>query len=235
MTMIIAANLGDCILIAADKRAMTCNLETGAMELNTDQELKIKLWNRGAVVGTGETLFLNRVAQYFVNYRDGDGLLRQIDAIYEELGKRVLEGVSSIALQNNTIVFSMFNGRKTLLYSISIEQFFNFFKERRTNIVHPYMHEIKEMVVEVTCFNLPPDMTSLIDFQKNIKPLKFFNADRDCVLYYIDNLKEIFATQASIDPSITASFDLYMQSCETGKSIALHIENHLSKCLEKGG
>lgn len=43
MTMIIAANLEDCILIAADKRSIVCNLETGALRHHSDQEQKIKL------------------------------------------------------------------------------------------------------------------------------------------------------------------------------------------------
>ena len=49
MTMIISAHLGDCILIASDKRSMHCDLETGNMRLATDEEQKIKLWCRGAI------------------------------------------------------------------------------------------------------------------------------------------------------------------------------------------
>ena len=67
MTMIISAHLGDCILIAADKRAMMCDLETGAMRLSHDDEQKIKLWCRGAIVGSGDTVFIDRIAQYFIN------------------------------------------------------------------------------------------------------------------------------------------------------------------------
>ncbi len=59
MTMIISAHLGDCILIASDKRSMHCDLETGNMRLATDEEQKIKLWCRGAIAGSGETVFLN--------------------------------------------------------------------------------------------------------------------------------------------------------------------------------
>jgi len=65
--MIISAHLGDCILIAADKRAMMCDLETGAMRLSHDDEQKIKLWCRGAIVGSGDTVFIDRIAQYFIN------------------------------------------------------------------------------------------------------------------------------------------------------------------------
>ena len=56
MTMIISAHLGDCILIASDKRAMTCDLDTGNMRLATDNEQKIKLWC--------EVLLLGQVKQY---------------------------------------------------------------------------------------------------------------------------------------------------------------------------
>ena len=43
MTMIISAHLGDCILIASDKRSMHCDLETGNMRLATNDEQKINL------------------------------------------------------------------------------------------------------------------------------------------------------------------------------------------------
>ena len=42
-----------------------------------------------------------------------------------------------------------------------------------------------------------------------------------------NELKKIFAHQASIDPSITASFNVFFQSCTTGESIALYINDPL--------
>lgn len=234
MTMIIAAHLGDCILIAADKRAMTCNLETGAMEVHSDQEQKIQLWNRGSVAGTGDTVFVNHVAQYFVDHQDGEPF-KQMDAINEALRQRILEGVPLTVLQNNTIFFSMFNGAKTLLYSISTASFFNVFKGNGVDMINPELHEIEEQTINVTCFNIPADITSLQNFQKNMKPLSNFENDTDGIIYHIGLLKEVFATHASIDPSTTTSFDLFVQSCETGKSVAIHVPNYVlsSKIPEK--
>ncbi len=36
--MILSIHWGDCIVIAADKRSMICNIETGTLRLHTDQE-----------------------------------------------------------------------------------------------------------------------------------------------------------------------------------------------------
>lgn len=225
MTMIVAAHLGDCILIAADKRSMACDIETGAVTHESDQEQKIKLWNMGAIVGTGETVFLDRVAQYFIDYQESDGLLRQMDTIQVELGNRIKEGVPPAALHHNTIIFSIFNGTETKLYSIPTNQFFDI-KDGEDKIFVG-MDEIQKHTVGVTCFNLPSDLTSLCNFQKNIKPLQEFNEDRDFVLYYIKHLKEVFTTHAALDPSITTSFDLYIQSCTTVRSIAIHVQNQI--------
>ena len=93
MTMIISAHLGDCILIASDKRSMHCDLETGNMRLATDEEQKIKLWCRGAIAGSGETVFLNRIAQHFMDIQEDETQLNQMDVIYEEIEKRVLEDI----------------------------------------------------------------------------------------------------------------------------------------------
>ena len=169
MTMIISAHLGDCILIASDKRSMHCDLETGNMRLATNDEQKIKLWGRGAVAGSGETVFLNRIAQYFIDIQEDTIKINQMDAIYNEIGKRIFEGVPQKILLNNLIIFSMFDGCKTSLYSIPIEPFFQHIKENGVDMIHPHMNEIKEWDVDVACFNIPPDMTNLQEFQRNLK------------------------------------------------------------------
>jgi len=225
MTMIVAAHLEDCILIAADKRAMLCDLEVGSMRLSHDDEQKIKLWNRGAIVGTGETIFVNRVADYFIQFEEDGQALKQMDAIYEEIERRILEGVPKRLLQNNSIIFSMFDGIETSLYMIPMEPFFNVFEKDGQKIIQPRLHEIKPYNIDVTCFNLPPDMSSLQTYQRNLKPLSGFKEELDFIWYHIEQLKQVFGTQAEIDPSITTSFDLYIQSCRTGKSIAMHVEN----------
>ena len=223
--MIISAHLGDCILIASDKRAMTCDLETGAMRLSHDDEQKIKIWCRGAFTGSGDTVFLDRVAKYFIDIQENDSQLKQMNVIYAEIERRVLEGVPKKILLNNVIIFSMFDGSKTLLYSIPIEPFFHHIKENGMDIIQLQMHEIKEWSVDVACFNIPPDMSSLQEFQRNLKAMESFNNSEEFIEYYIENLKQIFATHASIDPSITTSFDLYIQFCATGDGIGLHVPN----------
>lgn len=226
MTMIISAHLGDCILIASDKRSMHCDLETGNMRVATDDEQKIELWCRGAVAGSGETILLDRIAQYFINIQEDTIQLNQMDTIYSEIEKRVLEGISQKILINNVVIFSMFNGTQTLLYSIPIEPFFKVYEKNEKYIITPYMHEIKEWEVDVFCFNIPPDMSNLQEFQRNLKPMVYFNNKEKFIDYYIENLKHIFAQHSVIDPSITTSFDLYIQSCQTGNSLTLHVQNH---------
>ncbi|ENV91314.1 hypothetical protein P7L54_19840 [Acinetobacter bereziniae] len=223
MTMIITAHLGDCILIAADKRAMSCNLETGQIKLANDNEQKIKLWNRGAIAGTGETIFLDRVADYFIQFKKDEYHLKQLDRIYDEIEKRMLEGIPPKVLYNNCIMFSMFNGVETLLHSIPIEPFFHVIEKNDRKIIQPKVLTIKAYDVDVTCFNLPPDMSNLQEFQRNLKALSDFTDEKEFVFYYIRHLKKIFATHAQVDPSITTSFDLYLQSCVTGRNIAIHV------------
>lgn len=224
--MIVSAHLGDCLLIAADKRAMVCDVETGDMHLFHDDEQKVKLWDFGAITGTGETVFLNRIMDYFSNFKVEDKKLKQMDVIYDEIERRLLEGVPKKMLINNTFIFSMFDGKESHLYSIPIEPFFNEFERKDgVNVIRPYLHEVHPWTVDVTCFNLPPDMSNLQNFQRNLRTLSSFESELTFIEYYIQQLKRVFAIQASIDPSITTSFDLYLQICETGHSFTLHVEN----------
>lgn len=235
MTMIISAHLGDHILIAADNRSMIYDVETGNMSLANNNEKKIKLWFRGAFVGSGEIVFLNRVAQYFINFHKDMTQLKQMDAIYCEVEKRILEGIPKKMLINNIVIFSIFDGLKTFFYSIRIEPFLKSFEEDCTYRIPLSMIEIRDWEVDVSCFNIPPDMTDLQKFQRDLKPMKYFKSQQDFINYYINKLKHIFLTHALIDPSITTSFDLYIQSCETGSSFTLHIPNYklTSKINEK--
>ncbi len=233
--MIVSAHLGDCILIAADKRAMECNLETGLMHISHDEEQKIRLWSLGAVAGTGETIFLNRIMDHFSEFRGEKQKLNQMDVIYAEIEKRLLEGVPKEVLMNNTLIFSMFDGAKSRLYTIPIEPFFKEIKRKNgIQVIRPYLHEIHPWIIDVTCFSLPPDMINLQNFQRNLKSLSSFENELTFLKYYTEQLKQVFAVQASIDPSITTSFDLYIQICSTGHSLVLHIENPvLSAPLKK--
>ena len=92
-------------------------------------------------------------------------------------------------------------------------------------IIQPEMYQIKSFSVDVTCFNIPPDMSSLQNFQGNLRSLSSFDSEIEFITYYIEQLKQVFGVHAQIDPSITTSFDLYIQSCSTGKSLALHVPN----------
>ena len=142
-----------------------------------------------------------------------------------EIEKRSLEGVPKKILIKNSLIFSMFDGLETLLYLIPIELFFKEIEKNGQKIIQPEIYQIMSFSVDVTCFNIPPDMSSLQNFQGNLRSLSSFDSEIEFITYYIEQLKQVFGIHAQIDPSITTSFDLYIQSCSTGKSLALHVPN----------
>lgn len=225
--MILAAHLGEYILIASDRRAMACDLQTGKMQISHDNEIKIKLWHKGAIAGSGEKVFLDRVTKHFEKAEAPPTQLNLIHTIYNELQIRINEGVPKDCLMNNSVIFSLFNGIETYLYSIQIDQFFQIFIENGNEVIQPKINIIEPSDVDVACFNIPPDMSILQNFQQNLKSRTEFKDDMQFLAYYINELKKIFAHQASIDPSITASFNVFFQSCTTGESIALYINDPL--------
>ncbi len=227
MTMILAAHLGEYILIASDRRAMACDLQTGKMQISHDNEIKIKLWHKGAIAGSGEKVFLDRVTKHFEKAEAPPTQLNLIHTIYNELQIRINEGVPKDCLMNNSVIFSLFNGIETYLYSIQIDQFFQILIENGNEVIQPKINIIEPSDVDVACFNIPPDMSILQNFQQNLKSRTEFKDDMQFLAYYINELKKIFAHQASIDPSITASFNVFFQSCTTGESIALYINDPL--------
>lgn len=76
---------------------MHCDIETGNMRLATDNEQKIKLWCRGAVAGSGKTIFFDRIFQCFISIQEDAIQLNQnqIDIIHNEIEKMNFRGYSS--------------------------------------------------------------------------------------------------------------------------------------------
>ncbi|HFG6968072.1 TPA: hypothetical protein ACGIKW_003308 [Acinetobacter baumannii] len=221
MTMIISAHLGDVILIAADKRAMSYNFETNQLSVSHNNESKIQLWCRGAIAGTGDIVFIKRIMKKFSEISIENRKINQLDIIVNELNKRLNEGLTKDFLNNNTIVFSIFDGEGCSLYSMPIKAFLE------PQYIHECLQKVEAGTVEVCCLNIPPDLNYLKDFQNNLRSFHSFDNGLQFLNNYVDQLKQIFALQASVDSSVTPAFDLYLQSCLTGQSIAVHVENNL--------
>lgn len=188
--MILATHLSDFVLIASDRRAMACDLQTGELQISHDNEIKIKLWHNGAIAGAGEKVFLDRVAQYFKNTDPQKKQFNELHAIYNELQIRLNEGVPKLCLANNSIIFSLFNGKETHLYSIQTENFFQTFKENGVEIIQPQLKIIAPTDVDVACFNIPPNMSNLQEFQQNLKSRTEFKDDMQFITHYIIELKK---------------------------------------------
>lgn len=77
----------------------------------------------------------------------------------------------------------------------------------------------------MSCFNVPPDLTLLQEFQRELRPLSSFASWYEFTVYYKIYLFKIFTTHSRIDPTITSTFDLFLQCCDTGKSILLNVGN----------
>lgn len=223
MTMILCAHVGDYILLAADKRSMLCNLKTSSLQPYSDHEQKIRRWPYGAITTTGEVTFSNRIEQHFINHQQYD--FRPLDFIYDELQRRTLEGIPIEYLQHCAVIYSLFNGRKTQFYSINIASFFNIMTKNGQNVIQPQIKEITKNQINIHCFKLPTDLSHLQSFQQKIKPFYTFKHDIEAIHFYSNLLKQIFIEHACIDPSISTTFDLYIQSCRTGKNVILHIKN----------
>lgn len=215
MTMIVSAHLGDVIMIAADKRAMNYNINTNKLSVSHNNENKIQLWCRGDVV------LISRIMKRFADITIEEQRIKQIDFIAEEINRRLYEGLPIDFINNNTIIFSIFNGVNSLLYSIPISAFLE--KQLSNN----YLNKVEPKTVEVCCLHTPPDLSYLKNFQSNLRSLNSFDSTVQFLTCYVEQLKQIFAIQASIDPSVTSAFDLYLESCHTGQRLALHIENPL--------
>lgn len=204
--MTISVHLGDCLLIASDKRAMCYNVEKKELNYKNDDEEKLKLWQFGALAGTGDKIFLDRVMSKLIHIKTNN--INQNDIIYTELNARLREGVKEEHLTNNTLVLSIFNGTKANLYSIPIASFFD---------SKPELNQAKPLEVNLTCFTIPEDLSHIQNFQKNLCSLNTYENRTQFLDYYSKQFATLFQQQSKLDPTVSQSFDMYFQLCKTGE------------------
>jgi hypothetical protein len=175
------------------------------------------------VTTTGELIFSSRVEQHFTY--DRSGFLRQFELIYLELQRRILEGVPIEKLNHGAIIYSLFNGQNTQLFSINTASFFDVLEKDKLQCIYPNIQEIQANQLNIHCFKPPTDLALLQYFQQQLKPFHAFQHDLEAIEFYILLLKQIFIEHARLDPSITSTFDLFIQSYRTGKSLMLYVDN----------
>lgn len=214
MTFIIALQLNDSAIIAADNKKIVLK-ETKESLFNIEMASKIYQWDNGIITGTGEGYVVSRSIELFKKLAHSDlNKLPQCLEISRQM--RELEiGKEYFQVENTKLVCSSYSEHGAQLYKIE-----------RFDPLQPYnLIAVKPLDISVWLFhpNIESISTDLQHLYRDLKDYSTFSNPTDWVNYYISRIAPIYQKQSLCDPLMSQSFDIFFQTKD--KYILGHIPN----------
>lgn len=221
MTFIIAIQLNDSAIIAADNKKIVLK-ETTESQFNIEMASKIYPWDNGIITGTGEDYVVSRSIELFKKLAHSDlNKLPQCLEISRQM--RELEiGKEYFQVENTKLVCSSYSEHGAQLYKIE-----------RFDPLQPYnLIAVKPLDISVWLFhpNIESISTDLQHLYRDLKDYSTFSNPTDWVNYYISRIAPIYQKQSQYDPLMSRNFDIFFQSKE--KYIFGHVPNTQDESLE---
>lgn len=203
MTFILAIQLNDSIIVAADNKRVTVN-ETLDVELSTTHYSKLYAWEQGIITGTGESRVVQQSVDIFKNIAKSK--LRTLPECLD-ISKRIrtLElGQNLDQVHNGKLLCSSYSQEGGQLYKI----------ERFDKTSQHTLQKVSPMEIIIWLFH--PNVDLIADNLKNLyfdlKDYSYFSNQVDWINYYINRLTPIYQKQSEVDPFMSQSFDIFFQT-----------------------
>lgn len=221
MTFIIAIQLNDSAIIAADNKKIVLK-ETKESQFNIEMASKIYQWDNGIITGTGEGYVVSRSIELFKKLAHSDlNKLPQCLEISRQM--RELEiGTNYFQVENTKLLCSSYSEHGAQLYKIE-----------RFDPLQPYnLIAVKPLDISVWLFhpNIESISTDLQHLYRDLKDYCAFSNEADWVNYYINRIAQIYQKQSLCDPLMSQSFDIFLQTKD--KYIFGHVRNTQNELLE---
>lgn len=221
MTFIIAIQLNDSAIIAADNKKIVLK-ETEEIQFNIEMASKIYPWDNGIITGTGEGYVVSRSIELFKKLAHSDlNKLPQCLEISRQM--RELEiGTNYFQVENTKLLCSSYSEHGAQLYKIE-----------RFDPLQPYkLIAVKPLDISVWLFhaNIESISTDLQHLYRDLKDYSTFSNPTDWVNYYISRIAPIYQKQSLCDPLMSQSFDIFFQTKD--KYNFGHVPNTQDELLE---
>ena len=197
MTFIIAIQLEDSVIVAADHR-ITIEKDNGLTSY-ADVQQKIHYWPQGMISGAGETCTLERVYKNFQQHHCSEKLPLLLEQACQ---LRRYEIGNHDQLDKTRMMYSQMTDSAVRLYTVA--QYEGEFKAT----------ELDNMSLELFVFkaDLNPIYSELIELQRTLRNWHSFDSDRQWMSYYMAPLQVIYQKYSTFDDTVSASFSIYFQN-----------------------
>lgn len=221
MTFIIAIQLNDSIVVAADNKEVVLKAEE-ISNFSQRHTLKLHAWDNGIITGTGESNVISRSMELFKKLAHSDiNKLPQCLEISRQI--RELEiGAGYFQVEITKLLCSSYSERGAQLYKI----------ERIDDDKSYTIIAMEPMVITIWMFN--PNVETITADLKNLyldlRDYGSFSSQTEWINHYINRIAPIYKKQSLQDSLMSQSFDIFFQSKD--EYVFGHIPNTQNESLE---
>jgi len=214
MTFIVAIQLNDSIIVASDNKKVS-QQKDGIIKFSPEKILKMHSWQNGIITGSGEYQVISRAVNLFKNLP----IPSIEDLPYCLVISRIIReseiGNDLYQVENSKLLCSSYNDNGAQLYKIEK------FSSQQDYFAIPL--EPNEIIIWLVHPNIDVIASNLQSLYAGLKDYSVFSNQTGWMNYYIKQLSPIFKIQSQIDPLMSQSFDIFLQS--RNESLLNHVPN----------
>ncbi|MDI3452378.1 hypothetical protein QLG01_04140 [Acinetobacter sp. V89_4] len=200
MTFILAIQLEDSIVIAADTRSAVPHQDNGSY-LYQDGIQKLFPWENGIITGTGELNLIQNVMHSFDKFKKQN--IHELPNLLKKSKLKREQEITHSQLEITKLLYSTYSENGAQLYSIQpnkLEEYEVIRCEKNEILLWTFNPDIR------------PIINALTELYSSLKPLNVFTNTADCIYYYLNQISPIFHKQAQRDPMMSKEFNFFFQA-----------------------
>lgn len=203
MTFIVAIQLNDSIIVASDNKKVS-QQKDGIIKFSPEKILKMHLWQNGIITGSGEYQVISRAVNLFKNLPTPSIEDLPHCLVISRIIRESEIGNDLYQVENSKLLCSSYNDNGAQLYKIEK------FSTQQDYFSIPL--ESNEIIIWLAHPNIDVIASNLQSLYVGLKDYSVFSSKTDWMNYYIKQLSPIFKIQSQIDPLMSQSFDIFLQS-----------------------
>ncbi|WP_448134076.1 hypothetical protein [Stenotrophomonas rhizophila] len=204
MTLIIAADVQDHLILAGDHCAVLSRGSNATEHVIIRNYQKIYCWKYGAIAGSGDVVLMVVFLRLFLLHERQNARVDVLQIASEAKAARIRAGSPPGECVGN-IFFTLPASDGFQMHGVYIGE-----------------HRIRLETVDPisTCFSMQeqrsPDRTACNAFNGRLRPALFFSDTRAFDTHHLDLLRRFFECQSAMDDRVTGSFDVMFLDKRTG-------------------
>ena len=203
MTFIVAIQLNDSIIVASDNKKVS-QQKDGIIKFSPEKILKMHSWQNGIITGSGEYQVISRAVNLFKNLPTPSIEDLPHCLVISKIIRESEIGNDLYQVENSKLLCSSYNDNGAQLYKIEK------FSTQQDYFSIPL--ESNEIIIWLAHPNIDVIASNLQSLYVGLKDYSVFSSKTDWMNYYIKQLSPIFKIQSQIDPLMSQSFDIFLQS-----------------------